>query len=86
MIRAEHVAYKGKRRGAYRVLVGKPEGKKPHRRPRSIWEDNIKMNHQEVGWGMVWIDLAQNRDGFLALLYALMNLWVPYNAANCLTS
>jgi len=48
---AEHVACMGDRRGAYRVLVGKPEGNKPHGRPRRRWEDNIKMNPQEVGWG-----------------------------------
>ena len=53
----------GKRRGVYRVLVGKPEGKRPLRRPRRRWEDNIKMDLQEVGCGgMDWIDLAQDRD------------------------
>jgi hypothetical protein len=58
-----HIACLGERRGAYRVLVGKPEGKRPLRRPRLRWEDNIKMNLQEVGWGgMDWIELAQNRD------------------------
>jgi len=57
-----HIACLGERRGVYRVLVGKPEGKRPHGRPRLRWEDNIEMNHQEVGWeGMDWIDLAQNR-------------------------
>ena len=49
----------GERRGAYRVLVGKPEGKSEFRRPRNIWENNIKMDLQEVGWGtMDWIELA----------------------------
>ena len=49
----------GERRGAYRVLVGKPEGRKPLGRPRYIWEDNIKMDLREVGWrGMDWIDVA----------------------------
>ena len=49
--------------GVYRVLVGKPEGKRPHGRPRRGWENNIKMDLQEIGWGgMDWIDLAQDRD------------------------
>jgi hypothetical protein len=53
----------GERRGEYRVLVGKIEGKRPRGRPRRRWEDNIKMDLQEVGWvGMDWIDLAQDGD------------------------
>ena len=52
----------GKRRGIYRVVVGKPEGKRQLGRPRRIWEDNIKMDLQKVGWGMDWIDLAQDKD------------------------
>ena len=48
---AGHVAYMGERRGAYTVLVGKPEGRRPHGRPRHRWEDNIKMDLREVGWG-----------------------------------
>jgi hypothetical protein len=53
----------GERRGAYRALVGKPEGRKPLGRPRRRWEDNIKMNLRAVGWeGADWIDLAQDRD------------------------
>jgi hypothetical protein len=54
---------KGERRGAYRALVGKPEGRRPLARPRRRWEDNIKMDLREVGWGGVdWIDLAHDRD------------------------
>ena len=67
----------GERRGVYRVLVGKPEGKRPLGRPRHSWED-IKMDLQEVGcWGMDWIELAQDRDRWWALLNAVMNLRVP---------
>jgi len=68
----------GERRGVYRVLAGKPEGKRPLGRPRSRWEDNIKMDLQEVGCGsMDWIELAQNRDSWWALVNAVMNLRVP---------
>ena len=64
--------------GVYRVLVGKPEGKRPLGRPRRRWEDNIKIEFQGVGWGDVdWIDLAQDRDRWRALVNALMNLRVP---------
>jgi len=60
---AEHVMRMGERRGVYRVLVGKPEGKKPLGRLRRRWEDNIKMDLQEVGFGgMDWIELAQDKD------------------------
>jgi hypothetical protein len=52
----------GERRGAYTALVGKPEGRRPLGRPRHRWEDNIKMDLREVGWGIDWIDLAQDRD------------------------
>jgi len=77
----------GERRGVYRVLVGKPEGKRPLGRPRRRWENNIKIDLQEVGCGGVdWIDLAQDRDRWRALVNAVMNLWVPYNAGNLLTS
>jgi len=66
------------RRGVYRVLVGKPEGKIPLGRPRRKWEDNIKMNLQEVRFGsMDWIGLAQDRDRCRALVYDLMNLRIP---------
>ena len=64
--------------GVYRVLVGKPERKRPHGRPRHRWEDNIKMDFQEVGCGgMDWFELAQDRDRWRALVTAVMNLQVP---------
>jgi hypothetical protein len=77
---AGHVARMGDRRGAYRALVGKPEGRRPLGRPRRRWEDNIKMDLREVGLGGVgidWIDLAQDRDRRRALVYTVMNLRVP---------
>jgi len=65
------------RRGLYRVLLGKPEGKRPLGRPRYRWEDNIKMDLQAVGFlGMDWITLAQDRDRWWALVNAVMNLQV----------
>jgi len=68
----------GERRGVYRVLVGNPEEKRPLGRPRRRWEDNIKMDLQEVGCeDMDWIDLAQDRDRWRALVNAAMNLRVP---------
>jgi hypothetical protein len=68
----------GDRRGAYMVLVGRPEGKRPLGRPRCRWEDNIKVDLKEVEWrGMDWIDLAQNRDRWQALVNAVMDLRVP---------
>jgi hypothetical protein len=68
----------GERRGAYRALVGKAEGRRLLERPRRRWEDNIKMDLQEVGRGGVdWIDLAQDRDRWRALVYTVMNLRVP---------
>ena len=68
----------GEMRGVYRVLVGKPEGKRPPGRPRPRWEGNIKMDLQEVGCGAVdWIELAQDRDRWRAFVTAVMNLWVP---------
>jgi len=71
------VARMGDKRGACRVLVGRPEGKRPLGSPRHGWEDNIKVYLQEVGWGgMDLIDLAQDRDRWRALVIAVMNLWV----------
>jgi hypothetical protein len=66
----------GERRGAYRDLVGKPEGRRPLERPRRRWEDNIKMGLREIRWGMDWINLAQDRDRWRALVNAAMNLGV----------
>ena len=68
----------GKRRGVYRVLVRKPEGKRPFGRPRGRWGDNIKIDLQEMGCGgMDWIELAQNRERWRALVNAVMNLRGP---------
>jgi hypothetical protein len=71
-----HVACMGESRVVYRVLVGKPEGKRPFGRPRCRWQDNIKINLQEVG-GMDWISLVQDRDSWWALVNVVLNLWVP---------
>jgi hypothetical protein len=73
-----HVARIGELRNAYRILVGNPEGKRPPRRPRRRWVDNIKMDHSEIGWdGMDWIYLAQDRNQWRALVNAVINLRVP---------
>ena len=75
---AGHVAHMGEERGVYKVLVGKPEGKRPLGRPRRIWVNNIRMDLQEVGSGyMEWIGLAQDRDRRRTLVSAVMNLRVP---------
>jgi hypothetical protein len=74
---AGHVVRMVERRGVYRVLVAKYEGKRPLVRPRRRWEDNIKMYLQEVVWGMDWIDLAQNRDRWKELVNTVMNLRIP---------
>ena len=84
---AGHVACMEERRGSYRVLVGRHDGKRTLGRPRSRWEDNIKMDLQEVGCGgMDWIELAEDRDRWRALVNAVMNLRVPQNARNFLSS
>ena len=78
IIWARHVARMGERRGVYRVLVGKPEIKWPLERPRSVWEDNIKMDLQEVGmWGFGLIELAQDRGRWRTPVNAVMNLRFP---------
>jgi hypothetical protein len=68
----------GEKRNAYRLLVGKPEGKRPLGRPRRGWMNNINMDLLEIGWGGVdWIGLAQDRDKWRALVNVVMNLRVP---------
>jgi hypothetical protein len=75
---AGHVARMGEKRNAYRLLVGKPGGKRPLGRPRRRWVDNIRMDIGEVGWGDVdWIDLAKDRDRWRALVNSVLNLRVP---------
>ena len=73
-----YIARMGEGRGVHRVLVGKPEGKRPVGRPRRRCEDNIKMDLQEVGGGCgEWMELAQDRDRWWALVSKVMNLRVP---------
>ena len=75
---AGHVARTGDSRGVYRVLVGKPEGKRPNGRSKRNWEDNIKMDLHEVGCGgMDWIELTEDSDSWRAVVNAVMNLRVP---------
>jgi hypothetical protein len=63
---------------AYSILVGKPEGKRPLGRPRRRWEDDIRMDLKEIGWGgMDWIDLAYDRDQWRAVVNTVMSPWVP---------
>jgi hypothetical protein len=73
----EHVGRMGEK-SAYRILVGKLGGKGPLGRSRHRWDDNIRMDLREIGWGgMDWIDVAQDRDQWRALVNAVMNPWVP---------
>jgi hypothetical protein len=66
------------KKNAYSISVEKPAGKRPLGRPTRRWEDNIRMGLREIGWGgMDWIDLAQDRDQWRALVNTVMNLWVP---------
>jgi hypothetical protein len=75
---AGHVAHMREVRGAYNILVGRPEGRRPLGRPRLRWEDNIEMDLGEIGFGDVdWIHLAQDRDGWRSLVNMVMNLRVP---------
>jgi hypothetical protein len=75
---AGHVAPMGEKRNAYRLLVGKPGGRRPLGRPRRRWLDNIRMDLVEVGWGDVdWIGLAEDRDRWRALVNSVLNLRVP---------
>jgi hypothetical protein len=68
----------GAKRNAYRIFVGRPEGKRPLGTPRRRWVDNIKIGIREIGWdGLDWIDLAQDRDQWRALVNTVMNLRVP---------
>jgi hypothetical protein len=77
----------GEKRNAYRILVGKLEGKRPLGRPRHRWVDHIKIDLREIGWdGMDWVSLAQDRDQWRAVVKMLINLPVPYNAGKFLNS
>jgi hypothetical protein len=78
LIIAGHVARMGETRNAYRILVGTPEGKRLLGTPRRRWVDNIKMDLREIGWDDVdWIELAQDRDQWRALVNTVMNLRIP---------
>jgi hypothetical protein len=78
---AGHVACIGEMKNAYKILVGKPEGKRPVRRPRRRCEDNIRMDLGEIRWeGVDWMRLAQDRDQWRAPMNTIMNLRVPQNA------
>jgi hypothetical protein len=73
-----HITHMGEGRGVYRVLVGRPEGKRPLGRPRHRWVDNIKVDLREIGIGWAnWIWLAEDRVQWQAFVNTIMNLWVP---------
>jgi hypothetical protein len=73
-----HIAPMGEKRNAYRLLVGKPEGRRPLGGPRRRWVDNVKMNLLDISWGGVdWIGLAEDRDKWRAFVNAVVNLRVP---------
>jgi hypothetical protein len=75
---ADHILRMGEKRNAYRLLVGKPEGRRSLGRPRRRWVDNIRMDLGEVGWGDVdWIGLAQDKNRWRALVNSVLNLRVP---------
>jgi hypothetical protein len=75
---AGHVARMREKRRAYKILVGKPEAKRPLGSPRRRWEDNIKIGLRKIGWGGIdWIDLAQDRDQWGALVNTVTNFRVP---------
>jgi hypothetical protein len=74
---AEYVACMGEGRKVYKVLMGKPKRKRPLERLRHRWEDGIRMDFREIGWGSVeWIHLAQDREQWQTVLNAVMNLWI----------
>jgi hypothetical protein len=78
---AGNEARMGEKRNAYRLVVGKPEGRRPLGRPRRRWLDNIRMDLVEAGWGDVdWIGLAQDRHRWRALVNSILNLLLPWNA------
>jgi hypothetical protein len=84
---AGHVARRGKKRNAYTILVGKPEGKRPLGRPRHRWVDDIKMDLREIGCGgMDWIDLVQDMDQWRVIVKTVINLRVPQNFGKFLSS
>jgi hypothetical protein len=84
---AGHVALMGTKRNAYRMLVGKPEGKNPLGKPRHSLVDSIEVDLREIEWyGMDWINLAQDRDQWRVLVNTVMNPRVPYNVGKYLSS
>jgi hypothetical protein len=84
---AGHVARMRVKRNVYRILVGKPDGKRPLRKPRRRWMDNIKMDRRQIGWdGIYWINLVQDRDQWRALMNTVMKLRVPLNLGEFLSS